>query len=49
VVLLPFGGQAEGDDLARALQKSGVPLRCTYFVTTGATDVKGFWSNLIEG
>lgn len=49
VVLLPFGGQPEGDDLARALQKSGVPLRCTYYVTTGAPDVRQFWDNLIAG
>ena len=49
LVLLPFGGQSEGEALGRALQKAGPRLRCYHYLTTGITDVNHFWSHLMEG
>ncbi len=46
-VLIPFGGQSEGETLIRDLKKAGPQLNCYHYLTTGTEDVQGFWSHVM--
>lgn len=48
MVLLPFGGQTEGDALVRSLRESDVKVRCCHYLTAGTTDVRTFWGRVME-
>jgi len=48
VVLLPFSGQMECEQLYRTIQSADTGLRCSLYLTSGTTDAVQFWARVMD-
>ncbi len=48
VVLLPFAGQMECEQLYRSIQTAGEGIKCSLYLTSGTTDAVQFWARVMD-
>lgn len=48
VVLIPFAGQMECEQIYRTIQNADAALRCSLYLTSGTADAVQFWARVME-